>query len=476
MGAAGVSVLNALAGNISDYPNQIVLYDQTKTFGTGIPYQSDSEILLINQTADTMSLNPADSLDFVKWVEKKKGIQNGNKKFFARTWFGEYMREKANIAIQGVQPKIIQELVTDLSVQEDGTYLVRTDSTIEQFDSVHLCTGHLPYKDPYHLLNEKKYFHNTYPVNEKLADIPSKTRIGIIGTGLTGIDLMRYLKKQDKDYSVQIFSREGQFSLYRGYEPDITLTYLTLENLEDVKARCNGFVPLENMVEWFHLECADKQVDFDYLKAHFSKGNKEQLEKQLQDGENIGMLQAIIHKMDAHLAEFMQALTETDKEKFYTEYEPVFKHFRTPMPKKSLTELIQWWENGEIKVWEGMQSVEIEDAGFKVTVSDGKTVEVDYLVNATGHDMDVKPSVYQSELMNHLIQNEILQSERFGGVKVVWPSAEAISPRYGVLKRLYVHGQLIQGMQYGNNAHLLMQQAYRVVNADAKKQLENKYA
>ena len=66
MGAAGVSVLNAIARNEYYHLDQIVLYDQTQTFGTGTPYQPDSEILLINQTADTMSLDPTDSLDFVK--------------------------------------------------------------------------------------------------------------------------------------------------------------------------------------------------------------------------------------------------------------------------------------------------------------------------------------------------------------------------------------------------------------------------
>lgn len=474
MGAAGVSVLNALARNTSYHQDQIMLYDQSKTFGTGIPYQSDSEWLLINQTADTMSLDSEDPLDFVKWAEQKKGIQNGQKVFFPRPWFGDYMQEKLASAVQVVHPKITQELVTDFDVQEDGTYLVQTSTTTEVYDAVHLCIGHLPYQDPYHLLHNKKYIHNPYPVKEKLADIPSESRIGIIGTGLTGIDLMRYLKHQDKGYSVHIFSRYNQFSLYRGYEPEITLTHLTVENVQQAKAQHNGFVPLKQMIEWFYLECKDKQVDFDDLRTSFSKGTKEQLERQLRNDKGIGMLQAIIHKMDAHLADFMQVLTEADKEIFYSEYEPLFKHFRTPMPKESLKELLQWWNSGEIDVWERMQSVEVDAAKFKVLVADDETVEVDYLVNATGHDMNVKSSMYQSDLMNQLIEKQIIEPERFGGVKVIWPSAEAISQRFGILERLFIHGQLIQGIQYGNNAHLLMQQAYQVVNIDAKEQMKIK--
>lgn len=471
MGAAGVSVLNAISKNKAYQNFEIVLYDQPRTFGTGFPYQPDSESLLINQTADTMSLDPEDSLDFVKWVRKKKGIPNSEKSFFPRTWFGDYMQEKLAESVKVVQPRIIYECVTDLKVKEDGTYLINSNSTNEHYDSVHLCIGHLPYQDPYQLLGSKDYIHQPYPVKQKLADIPSRARIGIIGTGLTGIDLMRYLQHQDKRYSIQIFSRDGRFPLYRGYEPEITLIHLTMKNVQQAKARNNGFVPLEKMIEWFHLECMDKQVDVEYLRMHFSRGNKEQLKEQLCNDNGIGMLQAIIHKMDAHIAEFLQALTKTDKERFFTQYEPLFKHFRTPMPKESLKELVQWWDSGEIEVWEGMQTVEIEDSGFKIKVADEETVRVDYLLNATGHDMEVKPSVYQSKLMNHLVQNEIIQSEHFGGVEVIWPSAEAISRRFGILRGLFIHGQLIQGIQYGNNAHLLMQQAYKVVNdyAESKK-------
>ncbi|MBM6613365.1 FAD/NAD(P)-binding protein [Desemzia sp. RIT804] len=464
MGAAGVSVLNAISKN-KDYQNcEIVLYDQPRTFGTGVPYQSDSEKLLINQTADTMSLDPEDSLDFVKWVQKKKGIPNSEKSFFPRTWFGDYMQEKLAESVKMVQPRIIYEWVTDLKVKDDGTYLIKSDTASEHYDIVHLCIGHLPYQDPYQLLGTKGYIHHPYPVKQELANIPRGVRIGIIGTGLTGIDLIRYLKLQDKGYSIQIFSRDGRFPLYRGYEPEIILNHLTMENVQQAKARNNGFVPLEKMIEWFRLECVDKQVDIEYLRLHFSRGNKKQLKEQLCNDNGIGMLQAIIHKMDTHIAEFLQAFTKTDKESFFTYYEPLFKHFRTPMPKESLKELVQWWDSGEIEVWEGLQSVELEDSGFKAEVADDETVKVDYLVNATGHDMEVKQSVYHSELMNHLVQNEIIQPERFGGVKVIWPSAEAISRRFGILRGLFIHGQLIQGIQYGNNAHLLMQQAYKVVN------------
>lgn len=469
MGATGVSVLKAIAKFTSYKDDHIVLYNPPKTFGTGLPYQEDSEELLINRTADTMSLEADNPLDFAQWVKKEKGISNGDKEFFPRKWYGEYMKDKLASAMHLVQPKVFQEEVTSLRVQNNGKYIVQSPSSTEQYDSVHLCMGHFPYQDPYQLIGNERYIYHPYPVQEKLAHFPEHSRIGIIGTGLTGVDIMRFLKKQYPKADIYFFSRNGQFALYRGYEPEIALDYLTIENLREEKLKHNGFVPLQKMIEWFYLECQAKEVDFADLLNRFGQGSKEELNTQLQKETDLGMLQAIIHQMDFHLADFIQALTETDKEIFYRNYEPLFRHFRTPMPKASLEEVMADWNAGKVSVWDDMQAVEKHRSSFTVQLGGSKVVEVDYLVNATGMDMEAKPSKYHSDLMNQLLNERILQPEKFGGVQVIWPSAEAVSQRYGVLERLYVHGHLIQGIQYGNNAHMLMKQAESVIAQDAKR-------
>lgn len=474
MGVAGISVLRAMEKHVEYQDYQIDLYNPLETFGTGLPYQKDSEQLLINQTADTMSLELEDSMDFVKWVKTVKNIANGEKKFFPRKWYGEYTQGKLTSAMQRLQPTVIKEEVSVLRIQTDGSYLVQTALSAEQYDSVHLCIGHLPYQDPYHLKAEARYIHHPYPVQEKLDCLPEKARIGIIGTGLTSIDLMRFLKHQQKDFQLYFFSRKSHFSLYRGFEPPIELRYLTMENVEKEKSQHNGFVPLTKLVEWFILECQDKEVDFKDLRKRFGAGTKEQLNTQLQEETNLGMLQAIIHQLDPYLGDLMHSLTEKDKQLFYKKYEPLFKHFRTPMPKISLEELMQEWNESRIQVWEDMHTVETLEKGFKVQCGHDHSIEVDYLVNATGHDMNVESASSQSILLKQLLNERILQPEPFGGVQVIWPSAQAVSQRQGVLSRLYVHGQLIQGVQYGNNAHLLMRQAEQVVSGDVDRQYNRK--
>lgn len=468
LGVTGISVLKEMAKHAYYQKFEIVLFNEPKTLGTGVPYQDDSELLLINQTADTMSLEEDDKYDFVKWVQENKNSAADSKDFVPRKWYGAYLTEKLTKALEILKPTIVEENVETIRILEDETFLVKTATQQEIFSKVHLCMGQLPYQDPYDLKEHPHFIHHPYPVEEKLRQFPAGSRIGVIGTGLTAIDLMRFLGNQNKNFELGFFVRKAQFSLYRGLESNKELKYLTLENLEKEKKVHAGFVPFTKMMEWFYLECADKGIDFDDLNNRFGKGSKDQLNEQLREDTDLGVLQGMIHKLDFYLADFMNALTEEDRELFYTNYEPLFRHFRTPMPRVSLERLMDAWNTGKINVWEKMEAVEKMDEGFKVQLADAE-IEVDYLINATGQNQMLMKSALPSGLLGQLINERILQPEAFGGVQVLWPSAEAVSQRYGVLDNLYVHGQLVIGLQYGNNAHLLMKQARKVVRHDLTK-------
>lgn len=464
MGVAGVSVVIAMAKHREYKEHEIVIYDKPDTFGTGLPYQPDSELLLLNQTADTMSLDYEDEMGFVKWVEKKKGCNDSAKKHLPRSWYGQYMQEKLEEAVKELNPIIVKEEVTSLEKKEGGTFLVQSNTGEKNFDLIHLCIGHLPYQDPYQLIDNPCFIYHPYPAQEKLANIEKGLRVGVVGTSLTAIDMMRFLKHEKEEIQLHFFSDTGRFSTLRGNEPKFNLHYLTLERLNKEKENNNGFVSLEKIFQWFKQECADKEINWaDVLKA-FGEGTKDQMKKQLTNEGDLGRLQSLLHHLDDLLPEFWLALNERDKQQFLEKYRDSFEIIRSPIPRETVQELVNWWEKGELTVRGGMQEVvELADS-FEVVFETKETVEVDYLINATGQNKKVEQSRYQSKLLNQLINQRILQPETFGGVQVLWPSSEAISQRHGVFENLFVHGQLIQGIQYGNNtAGMLVKHAHEVV-------------
>ncbi len=465
MGAAGVSVLNAMAKFPEYTQMEIMLYSDSETFGTGLPYQADDTSLLLNQTADTMSIDSEDPNDFVSWISEKKAIEGAKKMHFPRTWYGEYLQDVLEEALAFLNPKVIKAEVTDLSIQADGKILLASAQGEEVVDAVHLCMGHLAYQDPYHLKGNPDYIYHPYPTYKKLDQIKNDSRVGIIGTGLTGIDMMRYLVRKRTGVQIHFFSDRGTFSSVRGVEPQLQLQYLTREHLEKERLNSSGFVSLSKMIDWFRLECQEHGVDLDKLLTTYPEGTKEELEMQLEDPGDLEKLQSIIHAMDFDLPEYWLALNEADKTRYVHEYRSLFERFRSPMPRETVTELLELSASGDVRTHQEIKAINDAQPGFYVSLENGKDVAVDYIINATGQNKRVEVSYLNSPLLNNLLNKRILQPEVSGGIQVIWPTSEAVSQRYGILSNLRVHGQLITGIQYGNNTvGLIQKHAYKVVD------------
>lgn len=470
MGVAGVSVLQEMAQHPAYQNQEIVIYDVPQTLGTGLPYQPDTEVLLLNQPADTMSMDQNKKLGFAEWIEKKKGYKNAAKIHFPRSWYGEYLREIMQDALEKLHVTVMLEKVADLDVLVDGKILVHSPSIVEEYDIVHVCIGHLAYKDPYKLFDHPRYIHHPYPAEEKLSIIPSGSRVGIIGTGLTGLDMMRCLKLLKEDVDINLISDSGHFSTARMPEPVLNLQYLTRENLEREKIKRNGFVSLNKMVEWFNSECEALDINVKETIEKFGKGTKEQLKRELGEEDKLGTLQAIIHHMDYYLPEYWLALNEVDKKKYKQEYQEIFERIRTSIPRETVQNLITWTDNGDVTVFGCMVSVTKFPAKLEIGFQKGEKLAVDYLINATGQEKQIKISTYNSTLLNNMLNKRIIQPDPFDGVQVIWPSSSALSQRYGVIENLLLHGQMIEGLQYGNNsAGMLLRHAAEVVERVAKK-------
>lgn len=59
------------------------------------------------------------------------------------------------------------------------------------------------------------------------------------------------------------------------------------------------------------------------------------------------------------------------------------------------------------------------------------------------------------------MDERILQPETFGGVQVRLPDLSAISQKYGIIHRLKIHGELISGIQFGNNSVDIISESVR---------------
>lgn len=183
----------------------ILWFNDTDDFGCGHNYQVDQpDFLLINYCighVDAWDRSRSTSKTFLSlldWVKKFKAPNSDAKPtdFASRALVGHYLQYVAMQVVaskpSNVQLSLISEKVRNIESEPDGRLLLKTRSNKFISSNVLLTTGHcyrnLPLIDFPEDTVPENYIVNPYPV-EVLNKIPSKTMVGIIGWGLTFIDV-----------------------------------------------------------------------------------------------------------------------------------------------------------------------------------------------------------------------------------------------------------------------------------------------
>lgn len=454
LGVAGVSVLRELASQLNEEQKKkhiIIIYTSDKEWGTGFPYQSDDESLLINQYTESMTINPADKNEFLNWVKSNKHIETPYHTHLPRKWFGEYLRESAEEHMKELNTQIKYETVDDIGIADDGQYLVITNESTEKVDAVHLTTGHLAYQDPYNLKDEEGYIYNPYPAKEVLDFTESTESIGIIGTGLTALDAMLYMRKMYPNIKLTFYSRNGLFSSVRGDEPAVKLHYFCDDRVKELLNQMPE-LSLEKVKEWFYKEMTEHQIDVDWVWNHLGKGTIEGMALDLKHSKKLGEFQSMIRHMRTCYPFIWNALSEDERDGFLSRYSDQWQRFKAPIPQETAKLLINEINNQSICLVSGLETIVKTEKDFELKDSKGNKYSEPYLINCTGQNMNVKESLHlQGKLIHSLVEKGLLVPHKYGGVQIDYPSMSIVDSAGFKHKLFKTYGQMVSGVQFGNN-------------------------
>lgn len=453
MGVAGIGALREWTKeNEADPSIELTIFGDEETFGTGAPYQKENEKLVMNQAAGTISIVPGNKNDFVEWLKINTNEKEPAEKHYPREIFGDYLKDRMNNWLTESNAEVIKEKVESIQMLANQQFRLTSSSKVKDFDAVHLCIGGFAYKDSYHLADHPNFIINPFPVEKNLARIPKGATVGVIGTGLTGIDLFRYTSYSRPDLTVSFFSSSGRFKSLRGKADAIEYHFFTTENIKRAKKENNGFIPLETYVEWFKKEAEYQQLSLRDNWENSQLGSIASLKNELHDSKEIGAIQNLLHDMSPFLPEIWMALTESDKQLFYDKYYEKWDKLRSSFPIATAKELISAWEKNKITVSDKLINVVKNNQSFTLILKGQEPQQVDYIINAAGAQRNVSFDMERMPLLSQLLNERLLQPETFGGVQISLPNFSAISQRYGILPTLKVHGDLISGIQFGNNS------------------------
>lgn len=453
MGVAGVSALREWTRQKEENPQlKITAFGDAETFGRGQPYQKEDEVIIMNQPASLATIIPEKKMDFVDWLKENQGEEKPASIYYPRALFGDYLTDRMNTWLLQSNAQTVKEKVNRIQPLANGQFRVQSTSHEEDFDFVHLCIGSSANQDPYQLVGHSHFILEPFPVEKQLSVIPKGARVGVIGTGLTSVDILRYFDKHRPDLKLSFFSHSGRFKTARGETIPYEYQYFTKENVQAEKAKNGGFISLDTYRRWLKKEIEYQGVFLDDNWLDQAFGSKERLKEDLNHPHEIGVVQTLILGLDRLLTELWLALIEEDKTRFFDEYKVKWDKIRSSFPKESGEKLLKLWENDKIKTFSQLREIIKKEESFEMILKDKESQQVDYLINATASEKQLTFKMERMPLISQLLNERILQAETFGGVQVTTPDLSAISQKYGLLKRFKVHGPLISGIQFGNNS------------------------
>lgn len=191
-----VQLINKLSS-----PCEIVLIGEKGSINTGTAYNPYSGNHLLNVVAGSMSAFPNKPGHFLDWVMARPGFKLSDKalianSFLPRQLYGEYLKEIWKTALGAAASKkvritIMEAVVTDLEINENGILLRLTNTDELQVSQCVVATGNQLPGNP--TIKNRAFFQNkNYHQNPwKSASVKgtsNKLPVLLVGNGLTMVD------------------------------------------------------------------------------------------------------------------------------------------------------------------------------------------------------------------------------------------------------------------------------------------------
>src|SRR5271156_976420 len=190
---------------------RVILIDQRPNFGLGLAYSTPSLRHLLNVPAGKISALPDQPNHFLNWLRENHDPAATEKAFAPRAVFGRYIQS----LLASTSP-IEQEIATVVDVRQQNSEAVLTlDNGCElRADLIVLATGNF---DPAPLPGITKaasdsglYRHNAWAA-ETYEGVHPDAPVALIGTGLTGVDVVLRLRELGHRGRIVAVSRHGIF-------------------------------------------------------------------------------------------------------------------------------------------------------------------------------------------------------------------------------------------------------------------------
>lgn len=313
------------------------------------------------------------------------------------------------------------------------------------------------------------YIESPWPAFGLAEAAEGATRIAILGTGLTAIDVVKHLHASLPETPVLMTSRQGRFNVVArdlrrtrvAEQAPYECRILTRKTLSSLPARCS----LEQCVQLVQQEIeacmGETAVDWDEV-LQAPQGGVAEWRRQVaahRAGLRLPWQLAMI-EIDKVFPQLWKRLSDADRARWFaSEMRTMYQNYSNPLPIESAKEVLSLIDRGRVVVRSKLKAVQPhERGGFRLLYPDrhDPEIEVSHCINCTGVGFDVSQD--RRPLMRQLLRDGLLHPHPFGGVlldseslRVADHEGEA-SARHqaedAAGRRMYVVGHCARGVRY----------------------------
>ena len=474
-GASGVSVVNSLVEELTKEGIgklvQINIVERTGEFGQGDAFGTKNPEHILNVPSGGMSAIPGSPDNFTEYLNnrdfKNPGGDNSSQMFPPRDILGGYLEEllrncekKAiaeNIRIEKMQCEVVEierARQSDKLVLDSGGVIL-TDITI-------LCLGNQPPTNFLHLEQSDRYIPHAWPATRIVQSIPSDATVGVLGSGLTGVDSVITLHSSGHVGPISLVSRSGTLPRVRPSHFTARLETLRASVIEKFCSNVRSNLTLEVLGTLINIEAASHNLDLsigEYLGPRKQKTPAMQLTEDLQAAKLEEARFAIIKGIDDISGDLWRKLSLESKREFISNWRSHWRNAAYPMPHKNALLISRLLETpNRLQVLGGFRHTQVTDRGFRLHfLADGKPtkLDVDYLINSTGQSFELSkmPSRLIRSLYNQglLTELEILPGTS-EGANVTYETGQLINCVDEPVGSIYLVGPLSRGVHFYTNS------------------------
>jgi uncharacterized NAD(P)/FAD-binding protein YdhS len=362
---------------------EVVVVERGDTLGRGVAYGSDDARLLLNVPAGRMSLDPERRQDFLDWARATQGDVSEHD-LVPRAWVGPYVSERLAEAVRGARARlrVVRGEATSMR-RVDGRWRVEVASGVSlDADGVVLATGHGPARVPEALAGlrgDGRLVADPWAPGVVRGFAPD-SRVLLVGTGLTALDVLRVLHDAGHRAPVVAVSRAGAWP--RPHRPDGEA----------------GLPP-------WSLDLAAAPSTADGLAAWFGEA---------LEAARVADVpwQAVLVAVRPHITTLWSRLPVAEQARFLTTYRSRWEVLRHRAPHAAWAELRVWHREGWVRtVAGGVHGVAATPEALHVATADGVNA-YDHVVLCTGAETD--PRAFRGPLWESLREGGTVVPDALG--------------------------------------------------------------